>query len=448
MRIPSVRTITLAAIAAVILAQDVKEVNIGLPLDMVSLESLEQNRRSDNRRRRRSGDRYLYNYGRRLSNQIVNTEIPLSEAQLERIIDYGETLVEARGITQNAKELYASVGFQTFNSLGQRLSQSGDTSTNKRAKERLDKIGFNAYSRQSYFRKTLSAIRDGNFGYIRDKVVDLWLQTTFFLNSDPIRDDYKKLIKSEQNSELSRDYLRVLDYFIGDKLIMQGTRSNARNVSVDFIVGAERDLYEKELRQRFGNNLLMFAVAAYASGSNEPSTLAIDNGEVVNFLVSDVEGVMVINQDGTLRIKSRTLDFMLSDITQKRSDRLSLDISRNLYKVGDEATAHDIDMLQSHLLVYNTEVRFGPQSSKRIDKRRAFVQYLSGEFGIVSTKEDTHLTLHEFASLLKRIGVKDALNLDVGYNDFSGLVKRDGSSHYFGKIGEDRTNNLLVFYRK
>ena len=106
-------------------------------------------------------------------------------------------------------------------------------------------------------------------------------------------------------------------------------------------------------------------------------------------------------------------------------------------------------MFQSHLLVYNRQIKVGSKSPKRIEKRRAFVQYNNGTFGIIGTSDAVHLTLFEFANLLKKVPeLMHAINLDVGYNDFSGVVKSDGSTHYFGKIGRDRTNNVLAFYRR
>lgn len=432
-----------AALLAVLHPTEISSVNV---LDQIRpLKRLEQVRVESNSLRQTSGDQYVFNYGRNLTEHTRNSEPTVKK--LDALVEHGAELMEANGIHDNVKPLYRSIGVQLLEAVGENLEKRGDTKDTLVTKKRLEKYNIHSYSKQSWYQKILRSIRDGNLDYVKKRTKDRFFSLRYFLFG-PIRSELNGKIDNRLNTELSRDEIEVFEHFIDGKRIFYSTRSSRSNTGMDYLIDTDRNLSEQELRKKYDDKLLLFAVGAYTAGSNKPASFVIEDGKTKNYLLADYDGLLVVYKDKSFRIVRRR-DLRLSDLTRMQSDTQKMDIASSLYDFSNIAGRESIDMFQSHLLVHNGELLVSKNAPQRIEERRALVEYDGGSYGIVSSPQDFGFSLFEFATLLRRIpGIRTALNLDVGYNDFSGLVANSGESFYFGNLGRDRCNNLIVITKK
>ncbi|MFA6027508.1 MAG: hypothetical protein WC752_01115 [Patescibacteria group bacterium] len=186
------------------------------------------------------------------------------------------------------------------------------------------------------------------------------------------------------------------------------------------------------------------AVGSYTTGPQKPADFAIDGGHVENYLISTREGLVIIQKDGTVRIKHRG-QLQTTDIAPRAAVN-PLHITENLSDFTtfiELAEREGVDVMNSHLLLYQGGLEVGTNSDPATDKRRALVTYHDGRFALVDFEQP--LSLYEEAYLLQQAGFESAVNLDTGYYDYSSIYPAAGAPISLGLEDKDGINNKFIF---
>lgn len=214
---------------------------------------------------------------------------------------------------------------------------------------------------------------------------------------------------------------------------------------VDYTVRVGGGLTVRHIQEKYGaEHIAAEAVGAYTTGAQKPAELVVDGGQIRNYLRSSREGMVIVNADGLPRIVHIN-DLNVSDIQSDAPTDVPLDIR---HEVGDFltftrlASEQKIDVMAGHLLLYNGNLAIAGNSSASRDKRRLFITFADGRFGIADMTQG--ITLYEAAYILQKAGVMSAVNMDTGYYDQAVFYPKTEPAMHLGLKDQDGINNKFV----
>lgn len=175
-----------------------------------------------------------------------------------------------------------------------------------------------------------------------------------------------------------------------------------------------------------------------AEGRPNPVGFFMRDGELVNQNMARMDGLLIIDGEGSLRLVDRgaaALDgktYDLRDLGPRARFR-------------EKTSALGLDILQSHLLIIDGEPDVAEQSdAPRFRRRLVFTD----DDGWGVWQSTGAITLYDAAEQLEaEHAPRMALNLDMGSYDFC-LAAEDGIERGCGVLGRgqtDKLSNLLVF---
>lgn len=202
------------------------------------------------------------------------------------------------------------------------------------------------------------------------------------------------------------------------------------------------------VKDKYGSSLVAVSVGAFTTGERKLADFAASDGNMINYLVSNRDGLILFYPDGTVEIKDiRTLkksDISTPGFYMKEEPlrfREKVDDFDVFIKKIKKAKA---SAMQGQLLLYDGQLQVSDKSSGVQDKRRAFAIMEDGSFALIDF--EPRITLREEAVLAMKMGVRHLVNLDTGMYDFSQFVDRGGRVHKLGTFDSERPTNLIVFH--
>lgn len=160
-------------------------------------------------------------------------------------------------------------------------------------------------------------------------------------------------------------------------------------------------------------------------GLPNPVGLFVDMGRVINPNLARMDGILVIGKDGQPRLYHATSVPFRGETADLTEAAQRLDFAAHAAQDG-------VSVMQSHLLIFNGQVDFGPQDDAPTARRRMFFSGPEG-WGVYQTAGA--MTLYEAAMELKERFQPDmALNLDMGSYDYC-LSMHDAATTLCGVLG-------------
>lgn len=290
---------------------------------------------------------------------------------------------------------------------------------------------YRSWNQPSYVLQKAKSKLASDTGVLRDDFIDV--QIFVEKRAEKLQQGYKFITwKDGQGNELA-------------KIVVGSPKQGA---FVDYAIQVGGGLTEEAIKSRYQDKgIIAESVGAYTTGALKPAELAIENGKVKNYLISDRDGMAIISKEGRLRIVHR--DKLTTHDLDPDAAATPLSFHRNISDFRTllgVASKRELDIMCGHLLVDDGELSVSDQSSEVKDKRRAIVTFKDGTFGLVDFTE--RITLYEEAVILKAAGASNAINLDTGYYDHANIYTADGSRIELGDQDKDGTNNKFVFLRK
>jgi len=187
---------------------------------------------------------------------------------------------------------------------------------------------------------------------------------------------------------------------------------------------------------------LLTVTGTYSSGDRFGiEGLVIQAGKMVSRRYQNWDGVLVIDQNGMPQLShAQNVSLDGEDFNLKEKPRRDAFISK--------AKELGVTVLQSHLLIFGGALDLQDVEAAPSFKRRLFVTFQDGSFGIWET--DQSETLYDAARQVQdALSPFMALNLDMGAYDYcqsgpKGAVTDCGSL----LVSADKLTNLLVFTRR
>ncbi|MCB0357153.1 MAG: hypothetical protein KDD40_09105, partial [Bdellovibrionales bacterium] len=309
--------------------------------------------------------------------------------------------------------------------------------------QQLNVLGINVQLKESDLQKAWNNLLQGNLGYVTTKAYNK-LTSSNDLNNEMCGKQYETSAEYALKGGFSLQYLSQSEDLIAS--IVSATTSQA---ALNYEVGIGGTVTSAYLANTYGHRLVGSSVASY-SVALKPSQLAIINGEINNWFVSDRQkGLAIIdNASGKLRVVNID-SFVVEDGSKKYTLQILKrfnDFKFFLYWVKK----YNLDVFQSHLLVDKGANRIDKTWEQRNDKRRVLVTFENGEFGLIDF--EAYISLHEAACLsLKVKGVVSVVNLDTGMYDIATFENQNGVLVEFGTPDsekKDSATNKVVFFSK
>ncbi len=350
----------------------------------------------------------------------------------------------------DVNRLYEMVGRFQANRLADFLvknkEQFGEEEVNT-AKEILENMGVSVEFEESTGSKAMRSLKQGQISYVVRKA---WAKLS---KGDALRQemiDAKVTAIKPKKTELQNGF--ELKYYYGQKnekiaTVVIGDRT--KGGGVDYKVNVGNGIDVPSLKQEYGKTLVALSVGAFTAGERKLADFAVINGNVVNYLVSRRDGLVIFYPDGTIDIKNiRTMKksdiptpgFYMKDEPLKFKEKVE-DFNIIVKKFQKTKAS----AMQGQLLLYDGELTVGDKSSGVQDKRRCIATMEDGSFALIDFSQQ--ITLLEAAVLAKKIGVKNLVNLDTGMYDYSQYIDRDGKVYVLGTMDSERPTNLIVLRR-
>ncbi len=218
-------------------------------------------------------------------------------------------------------------------------------------------------------------------------------------------------------------------------------------------------VYQRYLNWKKSNpNVILLSSGTYMDNNDEPVGLTIDNGIMVNetliydmmdalVIIYATGGIAVSNlEDGNLKLSGSN---KLLDIRNSLND---------LHYFKQWAKENDATVFQTHLLVFDDELKIDRRTSSSSSRERRFLAVGQNEYGeivhtIVYNPEYTSLyngskKVKEFLNDFKEIEVIFMINLDTGKQDVFQLYNSDCSKNRSmqGRVNPPYAINLLAYY--
>ncbi|MBI5227589.1 hypothetical protein HY988_03305 [Candidatus Micrarchaeota archaeon] len=349
---------------------------------------------------------------------------------------------------QDVNNLYEMIGRFQANRLADYLVKNQKLFTEEErsdAVKKLDLMGVTVDFEESATTKASKQIKQGNIGYVITKTYlkltagGALRQEIIDLNVSPIR----------RNVQLRKGF-DLISYVDGDRklvaTLITGKAENGAKISYEVKLGSGLNL--DEVKDKYGLSLAALSVGAFTSGERKLADFAALNGSMINYLVSNRDGLIIFYPDGTADIKD-VRNLHKNDIKtpgyQMESGplefRKKVDDFDIFIKKMKKAQA---SAMQGQLLLYNGELQLTDKSSGVTDKRRVFAILNDGSYALIDFNE--RITLMEAAVLAQKMGVKHLVNLDTGMYDFSQYIDKSGNVHKLGTFDSSNPTNLIIFH--
>lgn len=192
----------------------------------------------------------------------------------------------------------------------------------------------------------------------------------------------------------------------------------------------------------------------------KPVGLCIDNGRVVNRVLGDMDGLMIVYATGGLaasNLKNGNLT-----ITDAKGGKKVLDIRNNGYHLAEFiAWAEEMEatVFQTHLFVYDNKMSIGGNSSSTTAPRRFLAVCKNDNNEIIhyivnlpsaSTLLDGTKKAYDYLNNYEDVSVVFMINLDTGCQNVFRVNDKDGntstSKNFRGDVDPSSAANLLVYY--
>lgn len=177
----------------------------------------------------------------------------------------------------------------------------------------------------------------------------------------------------------------------------------------------------------------------YTSEFNFPTGLFVVDGQVVNPVLQQWDGLVIVDRTGKLYIKNINFleyGFRRFDISLSHRDYL------DFLKLAED---EKLSIFQTHLLIHEGKIDVSPDSGRRA-RRRAIFQDRSQTLFVYDSL-DWQPTLYEMSELLKqRYSATAAVNLDMGPFGYAARYENGKRAEiYLGKGRNIELSNIIVF---
>lgn len=220
----------------------------------------------------------------------------------------------------------------------------------------------------------------------------------------------------------------------------------------------------KSLEERFhqwakGKEIILYTSGPYRTKEKKPVGLTIDNGLLVNEIIENFDGLVLVEPDGKLSVSNlKNGNLVLNCKKEDRNFDLrnggALEKQQFLNCVKEGA----ISVFQTHLLVHDDKVLVGSNAPK-IPRERRFLAIcrdgLSKEtrYVLVNTPGNAEGSIQQATEKVhgmlqkSRTGyVESLVNFDTGNGDVYRFFGADGKVLLEGPRELKEASNLLVFY--
>ena len=207
---------------------------------------------------------------------------------------------------------------------------------------------------------------------------------------------------------------------IGDKDVATIIKCDRKMVGVDLLMDSSGSVnYKAEKNKRVGKNVFAGALA-FATDDNKMTEIAIDDGRILNYLVSvdRQDGFILADQDGHMKMlnkrRLKISDLMSLGDAQNNEDYEDrhLNIFQNLEDFIyflDTMKKRKLSVLANMLLV--DDGKLDDMAVDGATSRRLFVEFDDGSIGILSSSKNmSSLSMTEIAM---KVGVRNAIYMDT-----------------------------------
>jgi hypothetical protein len=221
-------------------------------------------------------------------------------------------------------------------------------------------------------------------------------------------------------------------------------------------------VYQRYTTWAANRNVIAVSSGTYMTTCNvanaQPVGLCIDNGREVNNSLSDkMDGLMIVYptgglvatnlKDGNLKVKINGKDKVL-DLKKQYDQTEFIDWAKD-----EQAT-----VFQSHLFVYQNQLKISDKGSTALAPRRFLAVCQSGS-GVIhyivnlpaaSTLYNGTVKALKYLNDMEQVNVVFMVNLDPGCQDVYKIFDKTGkevkSSNFSGTLDTSQAANLLVYY--
>lgn len=266
-----------------------------------------------------------------------------------------------------------------------------------------------------------------------------------------------------------RDYVEVSNVeYAGEKYSLVYMQRSGQRVRAKYF--AARDEFGNSVYKRYNNwkntndGIILVSSGTYWNGQGIPEGLTIDNGIMVN-------GTIMRNKMDALTIVYATGGIVVTDLREGNlkvsgggiDSNRKLDLrgsSKDLYDFKKWAKSQEATVFQTHLLVYDNELKISSYNSDKTKRERRFLAVGKNEDGdivhtivqrpeyasLYQSSKETKAFLNDFAGM----EVIFMINIDVGNQDVFELRNWDCSVNKTikGQKALGTAANLLVYYFK
>ncbi|MBU0586881.1 hypothetical protein KJ780_05190 [Candidatus Micrarchaeota archaeon] len=370
------------------------------------------------------GDRFLYLI---VQNLVSNTK---AISDVNNSIKYAEYLMARPSNNSDVNTYYRNLAKFLINRIVKLVmsEKSIDPELLKDISQRLSSLGVNIPKKQGRATKFLKYIFSGQAGQAVGKATKklnpLATKSIARFSPDLTTTESPLPIKMRDGSTVSQ--VSIAGYNI-DILAIRSSKQKSK-VGFEVNVGGGVSV-PNQLRP------IALAVGAYTTGRGKPTEFCAMNGKVVNDLISNREGLLIISANGEATIED--INTILSGFDIEKWEQF-------LKKIKNQ----QLSVMQQHLLLYQNEIALSPVNSSHVrDNRRIFVT-TNDSYMILDVK---NVTLYEAALIAKKLGGISAVNLDTGYYDYAAYYDSKDTPTFIGTMDSgilSGASNLVYIYPK
>lgn len=275
--------------------------------------------------------------------------------------------------------------------------------------------------------------------------------------------------KQEIASCYDRDYVEVSNVeYNGEKYSVIYMQRSGERVRAKYF--AAKDYFGNSVYERYKNwkdtnsGVILVSSGTYWNRARIPEGLTIDNGVIVNgSLIPDkMDALTIVFASGGIVVsdlRQGNLKISGGGVNSTREFNLRGN-STDLYDFKKWAQSQEATVFQTHLLVYDNELKISASKSNKTPRERRFLAVGKNEDGdiihmiinrsefasLYQTSKETKSFLNDFA----RMKIIFMINLDVGIQDAFELRNWDCSINKTIKGQKELSDaaNLLVYYFK
>jgi hypothetical protein len=392
------------------------------------------------------GDKFIVLIGR----QFINDNIP-SANNMDLYYNVTEIWMKPEEVVKNKDivEIYKLVSnFIGNHAIVYLLNNRDSVPGSKNLLEKYQTLGFEMPSNEGIVFKINTAMQKfvantvvGNWRYLKDKLPS---------TSDNV--DIENFTTKENIEWQIPAGFNVEEVYSGTKKIAYSIRGNPKQGSrcmTAFDVGYRFGGVESSDFKEERIIVLDFPLA-FTTGNGKPTDLAIEKGEVKNWLMSLYHnfGFLIIYKDGTMHIADKG-NLRISDLYKDKSEMKIPDREINLGDINDYwrflsiAREEEIS-INTNMLLIDMDEDYVAIINDGKEWRRLLVEFEDGSFGILnmliqsSTGDATRLAL--------QLGASKAIYADTGYYDFMTLHTLNQGPIVLGHSDNPASSNRVFFY--